>query len=204
MTQDTSKEKERLILGAARKRFAYYGFSKVTMDEIAGDVGLAKPSLYYYYPTKESLYRAVVAREQEKFVGELQQLVRSGIPQGEKLQEYVAARVQLFREMVNLNALNFKSWSELKSISGDLFRNLEEQELNVVREILSLGTASGEFTCADPQQMAEMVLHVLHGLRLRVFRQSDGMPVLEEAYEALQNESGRFVTVLLRALKSIC
>ncbi len=202
MTQDTSKEKERLILAAARKRFAYYGFSKVTMDEIAGDVGLAKPSLYYYYPTKESLYRAVVAREQEKFVRDLQQLVRSGIPEGEKLKEYVGARVQFFREMVNLNSLNFKSWSELKSISGDLFRNLEEQELNAVREILSLGTASGEFTCVDPQQMAEMVLHVLHGLRLRVFRQSDGMPVLEEAYGTLQKESGRFVTLLLRALKS--
>lgn len=203
MTQDAAKEKERLILAAARKRFAYYGFSKVTMDEIAGDVGLAKPSLYYYYPTKESLYRAVVAQEQEKFVRGMDELVRSGTPAGSKLSEYVGARVRLFREMVNLNALNVKSWSELKSISGDLFRNLEERELNAVREILSLGVASGEFTCADPQQMAEMVLHVLQGLRLRVFRQSDGMPVLEEAYEELQKESGLFVNILLRALKSV-
>ncbi len=51
--------------------------------------------------------------------------------------------------------------------------------------------------------MAEMILHILHGLRLRIFRQSDGMPVLEEAYEALQKESGLFVGMLLHALKSV-
>ncbi len=203
MTHDAAKEKEKLILAAAGKRFAYYGFSKVTMDEIAGDVGLAKPSLYYYYPTKESLYRAVVAREQEKFVRQMAELVRSGIPSGAKLKEYIGARVRLFREMVNLNALNFKSWSELKSISGDLFRNLEEQELNTVREILTLGVASGEFACADPPQMAETVLHVLQGLRLRILRLNDGMPVLDGTYAELQRESDLFVNVLLRALKSV-
>ena len=54
MTEQLSTEKQAVILDAARKRFAYYGFSKVTMDEIAADIGMGKASLYYYFPTKES------------------------------------------------------------------------------------------------------------------------------------------------------
>lgn len=60
--------KEKEIILAARKRFAYYGFSKVTMDEIAADIGMAKASLYYYFPTKVDLFIAVVTEEQDQFI----------------------------------------------------------------------------------------------------------------------------------------
>jgi len=59
-----SNDKEELILNAAQRRFASYGYSKVTMDEIAEDVGMAKASLYYYFPTKEVIFRSIVLHEQ--------------------------------------------------------------------------------------------------------------------------------------------
>ena len=46
MTEHPAGRKEKAILEAARKRFAYFGFSKITMDEIASDVALGKASLY--------------------------------------------------------------------------------------------------------------------------------------------------------------
>jgi hypothetical protein len=54
-------------------------------------------------------------------------------------------------------------------MSGDFFKNLEEQELMAIHHILTLGKRSGEFCCAKPHQTASLLLHVLHGLRLRVF-----------------------------------
>jgi len=60
-----TRDKEELILQAAQHRFAAYGLSKVTMDEIAEDVGMAKASLYYCFPTKETIFRSVVQHEQE-------------------------------------------------------------------------------------------------------------------------------------------
>jgi AcrR family transcriptional regulator len=202
MSQDATKEKDRLILSAARKRFAYYGFSKVTMDEIAGDVGLAKPSLYYYYPTKESLFRAVVAREHGRFAKEMEELLARDIPASQKLKEYADVRFRLFRELVNLNAPSFKSWSEIASISGDLFKNLEARELKAIRHILALGRSSGEFSCADPHRIAHLILHVFQGLRFRVFRQNEGMPLPDEAYGELRNELHLIVDVILQALQN--
>ena len=74
MSENLSGEKTQNILSAARRRFAHYGFSKVTMDEIAGDVEMGKASLYYYFPTKEDLFKAVVIQEQNEFVNYIETL----------------------------------------------------------------------------------------------------------------------------------
>jgi AcrR family transcriptional regulator len=53
---------ERHLREKARERFLRFGFSKVTMEEIAEDAGVSKKTLYRYFPGKEELLRAV-ARE---------------------------------------------------------------------------------------------------------------------------------------------
>ena len=76
MPEQLSTEKQAVILDAARKRFAYYGFSKVTMDEIAADIGMGKASLYYYFPTKESLFEEVVKQEKNQFFNDIHSMMR--------------------------------------------------------------------------------------------------------------------------------
>jgi len=56
------------ILSVAQTRFGLYGFEKTTMREIAEELNVSKGSLYYYFPDKENLYKAVVEKEQEEFL----------------------------------------------------------------------------------------------------------------------------------------
>lgn len=48
------------ILKAARSIFFKKGFLKTTMDEIAYEAALSKPTIYKFYPTKEDLYFSLV------------------------------------------------------------------------------------------------------------------------------------------------
>src|ERR1700733_14021802 len=57
--QDVKKEK---ILEAAHHRFLHFGYSKTTMNEIAGDLSMSKALLYYYFPDKSQLYVAVMRK----------------------------------------------------------------------------------------------------------------------------------------------
>src|ERR1700743_635402 len=57
--QDVKKDK---ILEAAHDRFLHYGYSKTTMNEIAGDISMSKALLYYYFPDKSELYVAVMRK----------------------------------------------------------------------------------------------------------------------------------------------
>ena len=75
MTTEKLKDKECAILKAARQRFAHYGYSKVTMDEIAADVEMGKASLYYYFPTKENLFQEVIVQEQDEFAEEIEKIL---------------------------------------------------------------------------------------------------------------------------------
>jgi TetR/AcrR family transcriptional regulator len=200
MQQDQATGREALILEAARKRFAYYGFSKVTMDEIASDVGLAKPSLYYYFPTKEKLFRAVIGHEQNSFSRDIELMLHKNQPAGEKLRTYIDMRIRLFRELVNLSAIGAQSWAEVSSMFGDLFKTLEEQELKILHTILQEGKNTGELALANPAQTAKLILHVLHGLRLRTFYTGRGPHAEASVYTDLKRDSEHLIELMLNGM----
>lgn len=61
MEQEDKKEKKRQeILDAARRVFSARGYYQATMDEIAADAGVAKGTVYLYYPSKAHLLLACV------------------------------------------------------------------------------------------------------------------------------------------------
>jgi AcrR family transcriptional regulator len=55
-------ERERQMVDAALRLFAERGYSAVTMDDVATDVGVTKPLLYAYFGNKEQLYLAAVGK----------------------------------------------------------------------------------------------------------------------------------------------
>jgi AcrR family transcriptional regulator len=57
--------RERAILDAALKVFAAQGFSGATMDAVATEAGLTKPTLYSYFPSKDDLFQAMMLAKRD-------------------------------------------------------------------------------------------------------------------------------------------
>ena len=71
-------ERRQQILEAAFQEFAHKGFKGATIKSIAQAAGLSAPSLiYWYFPTKEDLFQAVVESRSAFFqaVGQAEQLL---------------------------------------------------------------------------------------------------------------------------------
>lgn len=58
--QQNRLNRERAILDAALKVFAAQGYTGTTMDAVAAQAGVTKPTLYSYFPSKESLFQAMM------------------------------------------------------------------------------------------------------------------------------------------------
>ena len=61
--QSVSERKRHAILDAARTIFSRRGYAGASVDDVAGEAGVAKGTLYLYFKSKEELYVAALARD---------------------------------------------------------------------------------------------------------------------------------------------
>jgi AcrR family transcriptional regulator len=60
------------VLDAALKLFLESGYDGTSMQAVADEAGVTKPVVYACYDSKDELFRALLAREEERIVGEIQ------------------------------------------------------------------------------------------------------------------------------------
>jgi AcrR family transcriptional regulator len=136
------------IIDTARGLFKKSGFKKTTMGDIARSLGKAKSSLYYYYPSKEDIFEAVLHSEMDELLAQIHQSIRHAITSKEKLTIYCRCRLIKLNELCNLSdALKSEigELHELHCITTDLKRQFDTTHVELVRGILAEGVANGEF-----------------------------------------------------------
>ncbi len=195
------KTKEKAIIEAAKERFAHFGFSKVTMEEIASDVDLGKASLYYYFPTKEDSFKAVISLEQNQLKENLEDLLKKSKPASKKLKEYVELRMKFFQDLISLGTLSVHSYFETKSVIKEVFKDFEKIELELIERIINEGERLKEFNPELSKDTALVFLHILQGLRCRVLRWAKGQGLDEETHNNLQKEMGMATEIFINGIK---
>ena len=60
------------VLDAALKLFLESGYDRTSMQAVADEAGVTKPVVYACFNSKDELFRALLAREEERIVGEIQ------------------------------------------------------------------------------------------------------------------------------------
>ncbi len=85
------------ILSAGLNIFSQYGFRGSTLDQIAEAAGLSKPNLLYYFPSKEAVHSALLARLLDTWLDPLKALDATGDPITE-IMGYAQRKLALSRD----------------------------------------------------------------------------------------------------------
>lgn len=130
--------RKELILKVAKERFAKYGFKKTTMNEIAADLKMGKPTLYYYFPTKEQIFEEVLKFEIDEFQNALKEIEKNeNLTIEGKLKLYFDVRLKTFSDQSNLYRLQIDAVSLMHILdSKSLYFKLIDIENEFLRTIL--------------------------------------------------------------------
>jgi AcrR family transcriptional regulator len=162
--QDVKKEK---ILEAAHHRFLHYGYSKTTMNEIAGDLSMSKALLYYYFPDKSQLYIAVMRKVAADYLALLENKSHTFA----NLNEAFVYQINTHHDFIthNYNFLDFFRLIEqnLPDMIWDIAAQVHQSEMDLMVNALQIAAGKGEIRPVEnPKEIVSLLLDALHGVRV--------------------------------------
>jgi AcrR family transcriptional regulator len=87
-----------LILDAAERLFARQGFTATTIKQIGKEAAVNPALLYYYYDSKETLYRAMLQRILGQLLARGTDAVERANTHADRIRAFVRAQVKLLSE----------------------------------------------------------------------------------------------------------
>lgn len=85
----TTENIETRIIEAAKQEFIEKGFEQTSMSDIAAVVGINRPTLHYYFRTKDKMFQAVFASIVSNFLPHIDAIFSQDKPLEKKLEEII-------------------------------------------------------------------------------------------------------------------
>jgi AcrR family transcriptional regulator len=157
------------ILDSAALIFARHEFHEVLMDDVARDCGVAKGTLYRYFPSKRALYLGVMFESMDRLHETLRAAVGGAGQPVAKLARLVHALLDHFWERRLFVALIHRIEYRQGDPDSREWQRRRAQIARLIQTTLEEAVAAGEMRPLDPRMGAEMLLGMLRGVnRYRV------------------------------------
>jgi AcrR family transcriptional regulator len=148
-----------LILDGVDSLLARFGYGKMTMSDLARQVGIGKGTIYLHFPSKQELALAHVDRIVERLLGRLHEIAAREEPPGPRIKMMLVTRVLHRYDAVvhysqNLNDL-------LSAVREELLvrRHVHfEREAKVICGVIEEGLKQGVFHYSDSRAAARILI----------------------------------------------
>lgn len=186
-----------LILDAADRLLARSGYKRMTMEELAQEVGIGKGTIYLHFPSKEEVVLSHVDRIVERVKAELGRLAAADGPAPARLREMLKARVLLRFDSVQHYT---ESLSDLLAAlrPGLLARRRRhfDEEAEIIAAVLREGRDAGVFAFSEGAAHTARALLTATNALLPYSLSTRELGQRED----VERETSRVVTLLLGGL----
>jgi len=154
-----------LILDGVDVLLAKFGYKKMTMDDVARQVGIGKGTIYLHFPSKEELVLAHIDRIAETVVRKITEIAGTNDAPERRLRRMLVLRV----------VHRFDSVSHYSQSLGDLLSSVREglivrrqayfeKEAAVFEDVLREGARLGALDCPDPRTASFVLIQSTNAL----------------------------------------
>lgn len=160
----TDKKREMIIEGAI-KRFIHFGINKTTMNEIAEDLSVSKPSLYYYFPDKSSLILGVIDKIFSDYFETIEKDYNPDNSLDVNLKTFIEVRHKFFQKYYMLHLSGTSPDAALNSDElRTQFMKLKEKNLKYHADLFQRAVENKEIAPVDTDKIAGLYLDSLTGI----------------------------------------
>lgn len=161
---ETDKKRDVIIEGAI-KRFIHYGINKTTMNEIAEDLSVSKPSLYYYFPDKNSLVLGVIEKIFSDYFEMVEQAQPSNLSLADRMANFIEISHRFFQKyyMMHLSGSSPDSSLNSEELKAH-FMKMQARNIQLHADIFQSAIDKGEIAQTDTLKTAALYLDSLAGI----------------------------------------
>ncbi|MGI6318523.1 MAG: TetR/AcrR family transcriptional regulator [Firmicutes bacterium] len=134
-TDEIGKNKRDDILYEAGKLFRRKGFNGTSMQDIASEVGILKGSIYYYFNSKDEIFREVLNKGISPVLKKAELIKSKNLPPDKKLRELIKDHIHyimdnnyslvlFFQEKENISANQTKQYVESRNKYEKIFKDV--------------------------------------------------------------------------------
>ncbi len=162
MTNSPGKEVEEKILAAAYSVFLKKGKAGTRMQEIADKAGVNKALLYYYFRSKNNLYKAVFKQVVEKFILSIFQNLNFSLGFKEILKDFIFSHIKTIKDNKQVFKFFFSEvWMNSREVM-EIFKNTlnirDKPVYALFYERMEKAVAEKEIREIDPFQLHVNIL----------------------------------------------
>lgn len=168
MAKERTKEK---IMAVASRMFSRYGFQKTTVDEIARTAHKAKGSVYYYFKSKEDLFKAVVEQEINILKTGLTRVIVDNADATGMIRSYLMSRMVLMKDAVNYHESLKADFVEDYEFLSETRQEFTRFEIELMEVILSRGVRENKFQIKDTQATAQVIILAMKAIEIPFYHQ---------------------------------
>lgn len=161
-----SKDWRRTILRHASSLFDKAGYTAATMDDLAELVGLAKPSLYYYFRSKDEILYELSHSAIVQLIEKLQSRSGIGLTSSQLILEAMVDVLEMAHDDPGRMRVLVEYTAELSEGGMAQITDLRAQYQRALEQIVGNAMASGDIRAAD----VEMATRALFGMTNWAYR----------------------------------
>ena len=195
MAQPQSQDVRSQILRVATRRFARQGFSGTSLQQIVDEVGIRKPSLLHYFPSKDLLLAGVLDNLFEHWAESLPALLKAVTSGRDRFEAITEELLRFFREDPDRARLVIRELMDRPEQMADRLRGTLTPWVTLIADYIRQSQEAGQLReKVDPES------YIVHIVTLAISATA-AMPVIQNALPEGDAEAQHY-TELMRIARS--
>ncbi len=171
------ERKKKEICKTALDLFSERGFEGATLDAVADALNYTKPALYYYFQSKEELFRSIMLNSLIEAEDRISEIVGRKASARERIQDVIHLYLDdHFTRKGYFSICHVLPGFKDKIPEGPERESIERLSVSIPRLIIGIireGVESGEFIDEDPDVLGGILFGMMSGILIHI-----GIPAL--------------------------